>query len=167
MRLERRVAFDVPTRLACEEAKAFVRDVPRTLADAEFLTRVDVDEHGVVTALLPVNAALFGHHHLRFRSQLVVTEHGARLDGLELDDRPGWARVDGVASVAEHDGGNHLHYVFDIEIHLQLPEAERWGGRALLKMIEVTADQVLRRVTEQFPVALTSAARAYEADRAA
>ena len=37
------------------------------------------------------------------------------------------------------------------------------GGRALLKMVEYTADRMLERIASQFPVAITRAAKAYEA----
>ena len=90
------------------------------------------------------------------------TPSGARLEGLDLTDRPGWARVSGEATVVQVPEGCRLDYRFEIEIHLAVPEAERWGGRALLKMIEVTADRVLGRVTTAFPDAVRSAARAYE-----
>jgi hypothetical protein len=154
MKLTRHVNFDVPSSLDRPTAVAFVRDAERSLSHADFLTSLRQDAAGVVTAELPVNAALFGQQRLRFRS---------RLEGLDLDDVPGWARVSGEARVVPMPDGSRLDYRFEIEIHLALPEPERWGGRALVKMIEVTADQVLRRVCERFPEAVRSAARAYEA----
>lgn len=167
MRLTRHVAFDVPSTLDRSTAVAFVRDAARSLSHADFLTSLQQDEGGLVAAELPVNAALFGQQRLRFRSRLEATPAGARLAGLELDDAPGWARVSGEARVVPLPSGSRLDYRFDIEIHLKLPEPERWGGRALVKMIEVTADQVLRRVCERFPDAVRAAARAYEATVAA
>jgi hypothetical protein len=161
MELRRTVDFEVPSTLTCASAVTFVRDVERSLADADFLTSLARDGD-VVTAQLPVNAALFGAQKLRFRSRLVPTPSGARLEGLDLDDRPGWARVSGEATVVPIPDGCRLDYRFEIEIHLAVPEAERWGGRALLKMIEVTADRVLARVTTAFPDAVRSSARAYE-----
>lgn len=163
MRLVRHVEFDVFSTLGRATAVSFVRDVRRSLSHAEFLEQLESDDEGIVTAQLPVNAALFGQQKLRFHSRLVPTPTGGVLEGLELDDVPGWARVSGQAVVAAEPGGSRLRYRFEIEIHLALPEAERWGGRALVKMIEVTADQVLRRIGERFPDAVESAARAYEA----
>lgn len=167
MRLTRQVAFDLPSTLDRSTAVAFVRDAARSLSHANFLTSLRQDPDGLVAAELPVNAALFGQQKLRFRSRLEATPAGARLEGLELDDVPGWARVSGEARVVPLPSGSRLDYRFDIEIHLRLPEPERWGGRALVKMIEVTADQVLRRVCERFPDAVRAAARAYEATVAA
>ncbi|NBC95870.1 MAG: DUF3809 domain-containing protein [Deinococcus-Thermus bacterium] len=167
VRLTRQVAFDVPSSLDRGTAVAFVRDAARSLSHADFLSELRHDEDGLVSAELPVNAALFGQQRLRFHSRLDTTPTGARLDGLALDDAPGWARVSGEARVVPLPNGSRLDYRFDIEIHLALPEPERWGGRALVKMIEVTADRVLQRVCERFPAAVRAAARAYEAKVAA
>lgn len=167
MRLTRHVAFDVPSTLDRSTAVSFVRDAERSLSHADFLAVLHQDRDGIVSAELPVNAALFGQQRLRFRSRLRATPSGALLEGCTLDDVPGWARVSGEASVVQAPVGSRLDYRFVIEIHLALPEPERWGGRALVKMIEVTADQVLRRVCERFPEAVRSAARAYEATLAA
>lgn len=162
VKIRRRIRFEVPSGLACPTAVDFVRDVERSLSSAEFLTALDADEEGLVTAQLPVNAALFGQQRLRFRSRVVPTESGGRLEGLELDDVPGWARVDGEAIVVPQPDGCRLDYAFDIEIHLALPQAEQWGGRALTRMIEVTADRVLARIADRFPEAVRDAAEAYE-----
>ena len=162
MQIHRQVVFEVPSSLDCAAAVAFVRDVEQSLSQADFLEALQQDGDQV-GASLPVNAALFGQHKLRFRSRLSPTPSGGRLEGLDLDDVPGWARVSGEADVVPTPGGCRLDYRFEIEIHLAVPEAERWGGRALLKMIEVTADRTLARVAERFPDAVRSAARAYEA----
>jgi hypothetical protein len=167
VRLTRQVAFDVPSTLDRATAVAFVRDPARSLSHADFLAELRHAEDGTVAAELPVNAALFGQQRLRFRSRLETTPTGARLEGLALDEVPGWARVSGEARVVPHPGGSRLDYRFDIEIHLALPEPERWGGRALVRMIEVTADRVLQRVCERFPESVRAAARAFEARVAA
>jgi hypothetical protein len=116
-----------------------------------------------------VNAAFLGQRALPFESELVVTEAGARLVGRPLDpDGPGWAEVDGEAEVSARaaggrTGGARVRYRFDVRVHLRLPEPERWGGRALLHMIEFTARAVLERVTAQFPAAIEAAAVEAEA----
>jgi len=166
MRLYRTVRFDVPTTLSTDMARIFIRDVAGSLKHAAFLEDVTV-RNQVVSANLPINAALFGQQRLRFESIITETEQGARLEGLSLNDKPGWASVGGSAWVQSTPAGNSLAYTFEIDIHLTLPTATRWGGRALMKMIEVTADRVLENVCEAFPAALTNAARAYEASLAA
>ena len=82
-------------------------------------------------------------------------------------NEPGWAEVAGVATVYPRPKGSHVEYRFDITIHLRLPKAEKWGGQALTKMIEFTANKVLEKVTSQFPSAVQQAAKEVEAAYAA
>lgn len=145
------------------DAIRFVRDAHGSLAQADFLHALRRTSAGGVEAELPVNAALFGQQRLRFHSRVVPTPDGARLEGTDLDDVPGWARVSGEARVIPHADGSRVDYRFDIEIHLALPQPERWGGRALMKMIELTAARVLERISGRFPEAVRAAAREYEA----
>ena len=163
MRLTHRVEFDFDLALDRSTAIAFVRDPERSLSHADFLHALTSSPDGEVRAELPVNAALFGQQRLRFRSRVEPSPHGARLIALDLGDHPGWARVSGDARVSPQPLGSRVDYRFEIEIHLALPEPERWGGRALTKMIEVTADRVLQRVIARFPGAVREAAREYEA----
>ena len=117
-----------------------------------------------VRARIPVNAALFGQQELAFESRLLPTPRGAVLRSVPLKHlRPGWAEVAGEAEVRPHPEGSHVSYRFDIAIHLHLPEPERWGGRALLKMIHFTAERVLESITAEFPGAVQAAAREVEA----
>jgi hypothetical protein len=162
MTLEHEIAFAFDLPLSAEEAVAFVRDVPRSLAYADFIRSLahDAGPPAVVAAELPVNAALFGQRLLPFRSELRLRDDGAELVGLPLDhDGPGWAQVDGVARVETRGSAARVGYTFRIRVHLTLPEAERWGGHALLRMIRYTAQTVLERVTADFPAAIERAAR--------
>ncbi len=168
------VRFGLEVELPEVDALAFVRDVRGSLARAHFLRdlqleRADGADGGtVVTATLPVNAALFGQRDLPFRSRLHLTEGGARLEGLPLDTPgPGWAQVSGSVVVTPTPAGSRLAYHFDIRVHVTLPEPERWGGRALSRMIAYTASTVLTRVTDAIPAAVASAAEARRAERLA
>ncbi len=164
MTFDHDVRFELEVALAPEAALAFVRDVPTSLARADFLRDVTVeppdgDGIGVVAASLPVNAALFGQRDLPFRSRLQRTPDGARLEGLPLDVAgPGWAQVSGSAVVTATRRGSRLAYAFAIRVHVALPEPERWGGQALTKMIAYTASTVLARVTDALPAAVAAAA---------
>lgn len=166
MDLTHEVSFVLDLEMPPEAARAFVRDVPRSLSQATFLADLQVirGEPDVVTATLPVNAALFGQRELPFRSELTCTEDGARLTGLPLTPTgPGWAQVSGDARVTPAGEGCRVAYAFRITIHLALPAPEKWGGRALLSMIEFTARNVLEGVMASFPEAVRSAAREVEA----
>ena len=169
--LQHHVVFDLELALSRADALAFVRDVPRSLSKASFLEALTVvpGRPALVRAALPVNAAFLGQRSLPFESELRLTEAGARLVGRTIDpEGPGWAEVDGEAHVepiaaAERGGAAQVRYRFDVRVHLRLPEPERWGGRALLHMIEFTARSVLERVTAQFPAAIQAAAAEAEA----
>lgn len=166
MQLSHHIEFTFDLALSSEEAIRFVRDVELSLSHADFLEDLSVESAAEprVYAAIPVNAALFGQQRLPFESVLVPTERGASLRPLPLVDvGPGWAEVAGLARVESLAGGSRVSYAFDIAIHLELPEPEQWGGRALLKMIEFTASKVLERVCAKFPVAVKAAARELEA----
>ncbi len=161
------VHFGFDLSLAPAEAVAFVRDVPRSLAYAAFIRDMEVFEVGSlqhVRALLPVNAAFFGQQELTFESTLKPTVRGAELSPLPLSEpRLGWAEVAGRADVQPLPSGSRVVYDFDITIHLNLPEPEKWGGRALLKMIHFTAQRVLENIAADFPAAVQRAAAETEA----
>jgi hypothetical protein len=159
--LDHAISFEVPLDAPLEAARAFVRDVPRSLARAHFLRdlRVEGDDPVVVHASLPINAALFGQRELPFRSALTETDAGARLEALDVPAAgPGWAFVAGDAEVTREGDVSLVRYTFTISVHVALPEAERWGGRALTRMIEYTASTVLARVAAAFPEAVARAA---------
>ena len=120
-----------------------------------------VREAGV--AAIPVSAAMFGQRELPFRSVLEHTAHGARLRSLDIEwDGPGWALVSGEARVTPVGQGARqtarIDYRFEITVRLKLPKAERWGQRALTRMIEFTAKTVLSQVAEKLPGAVARAA---------
>jgi hypothetical protein len=74
--------------------------------------------------------------------------------------------VAGDARVTPLARGTRVDYVFEIAIHLQLPEAEQWGGRALMRLIEFTTTRVLEGLSEKFPGAVKAAALELEASYA-
>jgi len=156
------VRFALALDMSPAEATAFARDVPRTLRHADFLADLQVvaGEQPVVSAAIPVSAAMFGQRELPFRSVLVPTPSGARLEATPLEpDGPGWALVSGEARVSPLGAGrSRIDYAFDITVHLRLPPAERWGERALTRMIEFTARTVLSQVAGELPRAVARAA---------
>ncbi|CAN5884854.1 hypothetical protein BH24DEI2_BH24DEI2_01780 [soil metagenome] len=167
MTLSHDVSFTFDLNLPPAAAVRFVRDAETSLSKADFIENLQVVDD-VVSAHLPVNAALFGQQRLEFSSRLHPTEHGARLAALPLDtDAPGWAEVAGEAQVESAPGGSTVEYTFAITIHLKLPTPEKWGVKALVKMIEFTAQRVLENITANFPAAVQAAAHEAEAAYAA
>lgn len=170
MNLSHAVTFTFDLSLPQSAAVLFVRDVEASLSRADFIEDLQVhyEPEAVVTANLPVNAALFGQQLLEFRSRLHPTPAGARLEALPIEtDSPGWAEVSGEAIVKPLPAGSQVEYRFDITIHLRLPTPEKWGGKALIKMIEFTAQRVLENITSSFPSAVQAAAQEVEAAYAA
>ncbi len=165
MDLAHSVRFALEVAMPPSEATLFAQDVPRTLSHADFLADLQVitGDPTIVTAAIPVSAAMFGQRELPFRSVLEPTARGARLRALDIaPDGPGWALVSGEARVSPLTGtvaaGSRIDYDFEITVRLRLPKAERWGERALTKMIEFTARTVLGQVAEKLPAAVARAA---------
>lgn len=172
MKIAHAVHFTFDLELPPVEAVEFVRDVRRSLAKADFIRDMQVfsaSQQTHVRAVLPVNAAFFGQQELSFESVLSQAPRGAVLSPLPITEpQLGWAEVAGRAEVTglETPGcpnGSRVVYDFDITIHLNLPEPEKWGGRALLKMIHFTAQRVLEKMAEDFPRAVQAAAAETEA----
>lgn len=168
MRIEHSIPFDIDLSLNQQDAISFVQSVEHSLSAATFINNLqllyeDTLEHSYIRASLPINAAMFGQHELDFQSLLIPTLKGARLQALPFTTpKAGWAEVTGKAIVSPLPKGSTVHYDFDITIHLNLPSSNRWGGKALLKMIEFTAQQVLKGIAEEFPKAVQIAAKEFE-----
>lgn len=166
LKITHSVQFDVDLELSQPEAILFVRDAERSLSQANFIEELEhfcLEGQAHVRARIPVNAALFGQQTLVFESRLEPIPKGARLTGVPLEAyHPGWAEVTGEAIVRPLPEGSHVSYHFDITIHLSLPEPERWGGQALTKMIQFTAQRVLESISAEFPKAVQAAATELE-----
>ncbi|MEM6430542.1 MAG: DUF3809 domain-containing protein [Deinococcota bacterium] len=188
MKITNTVTFDIHLMLDQARALDFVRDVRKSLAHASFLSDLhvsdvpnnpfeetleqphqsaqpvsDLSAMQQVEASIVVNAALFGERALSFQSFVRPTAKGARLEALPFSEpKLGWAEVSGTALVQPLPQGSNITYSFDITIHLDLPEAEKWGGKALSKMIHYTAQRTLERITNAFPSDIQSAADAFD-----
>lgn len=162
LRFSHDVAFGLTVALARTDALAFVRDAGRSLRRADFLEELSVASGPppTVSAQLPVHAAPFGARRLPFTSEIVRTAEGARLvAGPPPTPGSGWAEVGGEAWVTAGEAGpSRLDYRLTVTVTLALPAAERWGMRALLKMVELAGAAVLRRVVESLPSAVEAAA---------
>lgn len=177
MKIAHAIHFSFDLALEPQKAVAFVQDVKTSLSRAAFIRNMQVARIGAqdrqrapqhelqhVRASIPINAALFGQQELSFESVVTPTPRGAALSPLPFSEpRLGWAEVAGHAEVSPLPSGSRVVYDFDITIHLDLPEPEKWGGRALLKMIHFTAQRVLESIAAEFPEAVQAAAAELEA----
>lgn len=162
--LRERLEFSVRTSLEHQQAVAFVRDVARSLAAGKVLEDLHVTPGlpALVSACLPINTPLFGRRQLRFVSELRETVTGAALvPTTGVEGERAWAEVGGEAIAFACEGGSRLDYALDLTIHLDLPDADRWGTRALTRMIELTAGTVLRSLSERLRLAMEEAARTW------
>lgn len=161
LRFSRAISFQLELEMSESEALAFVRDVPRSLAHADFITDLRL-RHGSppsVSASLPVSAALFGRRELPFESEIHHQPAGASLRPLPLSgESRGWVELAGEVDVAANGSGSRASYAFEVTAHLRLPIADRWGTRALTKMIELTAASLLRDLVARLPAAIERAA---------
>lgn len=165
MELSYPFSFSVELECGSEDALAFVRDVAASLRYAEVLSDLQVlaGDPKVMSASLPVSAALFGQHELPFKSALRATPDGATLEPLSVVARgPGSAEVAGTARVSESAGGSQVDYSFVITVRLRLPDGGKWGEKALLKLVNLTAQSVLRSVASRLEPAVARAAAEYE-----
>lgn len=162
MKLTEALRFGFASELDEAGALRYVRDVKRSLGGANLLGGLQVlpGEPPRVSAHLPVTTPLFGRRELPFLSELRNTEAGAELVPLPFTHAGrGWAEVGGEARVEAAGAGSRVEYTLNVTIHLDLPEADRWGTKALTKMIELTAGTVLRQLSERLPRSIEAAAR--------
>lgn len=167
MRVAERAQFSVEIPLAAPAAIDFVRRIEYSLAEHDALADVHVAGTNpvVVHASVPVKAAMFGSHTLSFASELQHEPNGAALVPITPhgETAHGWAEVSGTALVDENgEASSTVHYDFEFSAELRLPGMLRWGERALKSMIEVTAQNILQRVSAEFPVAIQRAATRYQ-----
>lgn len=164
MRITEHAEFTVQLSLNPKDAHNFVAHIEYPLAEADFLRNVHISgtEPRVVHAEIPVKAGMFGQHSLRFASEVHVTETGAQLVPVLEPGASGWAELAGNAVVQSASSGSVVTYDFTFSLELQLPGVMRWGEGALTKMIEVTAKNILSRLTEAFPRTIQAAAVLYE-----
>ena len=160
MILEAAQDFRLPYPGAPGAARAFLRDPGRSLSRLPFLRDLSF-AGGLVRAELLVRVPMLGEVALPFASRVLDTEDGARLEPLTLPERL-WAEVDGVGAVEEGTANPkpQLHYALTLRAHLELPQAERWGGAAFEKMLRETARRTLERVAREFPAGVAAAAGA-------
>ncbi|WP_034343520.1 DUF3809 domain-containing protein [Deinococcus misasensis] len=154
--------MQVQTSLTCSishpgtpaDALNFIQDPHQSLAKVKFIRDLHIVD-GKVRAKFAVNVPMLGEQLIPFQSIIHPTEKGATLEATPLD-KAAWAEVSGTA----HLEGQDMTYELHVTVHFEIPEAQKWGGNAFLKMVEATAKQTLDKVSKEFPKALKDAASA-------
>jgi Protein of unknown function (DUF3809) len=169
--------FDIPFPGSVEDGIAFIRDVKKSLENVSFIRNLRI-EGNEVFAYLRIEVPFLGERLLDFKSTLESVPDGANLIAQKLDGKF-WAAVNGEGRVTStgatsssndssaslldpKDAPNGLgslrssiHYHLRAEVHLELPVAEKWGGRAFAKMAEATAQRTIERMAQEFPIGVS------------
>ena len=97
---------------------------------------------------LAVEVALLGDLSFPFRSVLAAEADQARLSALPLEEPvpPFWAELWGTGQASQ----GVLHFQMHLRLHAQLPQAEKWGGKALRHMAERVFAHTVDRILEDF-----------------
>jgi carbon monoxide dehydrogenase subunit G len=140
---------------SADQGVAFVQDVQRSLQHVAFIKNLRLDGSDVL-ADLSVDVPVLGEQRLDFHSRLEACSDGANLIPLPRSGKA-WAEVGGEGRVTPNGSSSSLTYRLRIVVHVELPTAERWGGRAFEKMVQATAQRAIERMTEQFPVGVQAA----------
>jgi carbon monoxide dehydrogenase subunit G len=149
VKLEVTRSFTIPHPGTVDEATAYLCDVNKSLSRVSFIRdlRVEGDQ---VFADLVVDVPVLGEQRLDFHSQLEPVANGANLIALPKQGRA-WAEVSGEGRVTPNMPGSSIAYTLRITAHLEMPAAEKWGGRAFEKMARATASSAIERMTLEFP----------------
>lgn len=145
--------FDIPFPGPSEAGIAFIRDVKKSLENVSFIRNLRV-EGNEVFAHLRIEVPFLGERLLDFRSTLEPVIDGANLIAQPLDGKF-WAAVNGEGRVTGTGIASSIHYHLRAEVHLELPIAEKWGGRAFAKMAEATAQRTIERMAQEFPIGVS------------
>jgi carbon monoxide dehydrogenase subunit G len=132
-----------------DEAIAYLRDVRKSLARVSFIRDLRVEGDNVFADLV-VDVPVLGEQRLDFHSRLESAPNGANLIALPKQGRA-WAEVSGEGRVTPANFGSSIEYTLRITAHLEMPTAEKWGGRAFEKMARATAEKAIDRMTLEFP----------------
>ena len=160
MKLEFKQSFRILHTTPLETAQAYLRDPLASLKGVGFMRDLKLEgsrleenrlEAPIVTAELLVSVPLLGDLPIPFKSTLEPTAEGANLHPLELSGKT-WAKVSGVGRALETE----LLYDLHVEVFVELPGGEKWGGFAFSKMVDATSKKALERVLKEFPRGVSS-----------
>lgn len=149
-------SFHLPYPGPPAAAQAFLRHPAHSLRALGFLHDLRQDGR-LVSAIMLVPVPLLGEIQLPFRSEVIDTPGGARLEARPLQDERAWVEVSGDGQVLAADGETQLHYALRFRAHVALPAAEKWGGAAFERMAQQAAHHTLERLAREFPAGVQAA----------
>jgi hypothetical protein len=131
-----------------EAAVLYLCDVQKSLAQVPFIKNLRLEQHHVYADLV-VEVPVLGQQRLDFHSILEPHSTGANLIAQALQGKA-WAEVSGQGQAIQTEQRVEIHYALQIIVHLELPTADKWGGRAFEKMAQATAKTAIERMTKEF-----------------
>ncbi len=149
MKLEVVRTFTIPHPGTVDQATAYLRDVNKSLSKVSFIRDLRVEGDDIFADLV-VDVPVLGEQRLDFHSRLEHVPNGANLIALPKEGRA-WAEVSGEGRITAATNGSSIAYTLSITAHLEMPTAEKWGGRAFEKMARATASSAIERMTLEFP----------------
>lgn len=159
MLIEAAQRFELPYSGSRQTALAFVRTPAQALSQLRFIRNLQA-QGTEVSGELVVPVAMLGDVDLPFVSEVELTPDGALLRPRPLPQERAWVEVQGQAQVTD---SGQLHFEFQFRAHLQVPQAEGWGGAAFEKMVRAAAHRTLGRIAAALPGSLQSALEEIEA----
>jgi hypothetical protein len=153
MKLSFQEKFQIPSSHSLERTVFYLQSPQLSLSEVSFIRNLEVleevTESGVqktVKAELLFAVPMLGELVFPFQSRLEPTAQGAKLHALTLPSKT-WAGISGVGTALSGE----LHYSLEVDIHIDMPAGEKWGGMAFRKMVDLTAQKSLERVGQEFP----------------
>jgi hypothetical protein len=130
------------------DAILYLTDVQKSLAHVPFIDGLRLEQNHVYADLV-VEVPVLGTQRLDFHSVLEPHNTGANLIAQPLQGRA-WAEVSGQGKAIQTNVKVEILYGLQIIVHLELPTADKWGGRAFEKMAQATAKTAIERMTKDF-----------------
>jgi hypothetical protein len=131
-----------------QQAILYLTNVQKSLAHVPFIQGLRLIGNQVYADLV-VDVPVLGQQRLDFHSVLEPHKSGANLIAQPLQGKA-WAEVSGLGSAVQTNQEVEIHYALSIIVHLELPNADKWGGRAFEKMAQATARTAIERMTREF-----------------
>ena len=130
------------------EARMWLQDPVTALSRIKVFRNLKLDD-GILSGHLAASFALIGEVRFPFRSRFSTAADSAELFPLGLpaeQNSETMAKLGGRAWL----NGDRVCYQAELELELNMPEGEKWGGRAFRKMAEAAFERTISRTLQDF-----------------